>query len=92
MQTNPIPRNLLIIRRPDFRRAAGNMSRSQDWELARLGKVPPVVKLGPSSTGAHLGEVERYLADPLNYRAPHTADKGDDISDTEAGDLALAAQ
>lgn len=46
-------------------------SRSVVYTESKLGRFPPIIKIGNSrASGLRLGEIRRYLQDPAGYRAP----------------------
>lgn len=72
MQFDQLPADARV-RIPDVLAITG-FSRSTFYSLAKAGRVPPVVKLaGGRSSGVRVGDLRRFLKDPIGYRASSAA-------------------
>ena len=63
-----LPDNALIDKHT--RNAVSGLGDSRTYELVKEGRFPPPVKLGPRCVRTRMGDLRRWLADPLGYRAP----------------------
>jgi prophage regulatory protein len=63
---------LTILRRKQAEAATG-LSRSTIYARMAAKTFPPAVRLGARSVGWRVGDIEAFLADPANYRAPEAA-------------------
>ncbi|KHK58138.1 AlpA family transcriptional regulator [Burkholderia sp. A9] len=63
---------LAILRRKQVEAETG-LSKSTIYARTRAGTFPAPVQLGPRSVGWRAGDIDAFLADPANYRAPEAA-------------------
>jgi prophage regulatory protein len=79
-ERKPRPR-LPIVLKPDdlpddalvdkgVRKALTGLGDSWSYELTQQGRFPPPIKLGPRCARWRMGELRRWLSDPLGYRYP----------------------
>lgn len=61
--------SLAILRRKQVERETG-LSRSSIYRRIHAGTFPAPVQLGPRSVGWRIADIERFLSDPMAYRAP----------------------
>ncbi|WP_071852937.1 helix-turn-helix transcriptional regulator [Burkholderia ubonensis] len=59
---------LAILRRKQVERETG-LSRSHLYQRIKDGTFPAPIKLGLKAVGWRAGDIDRFLADPANYRA-----------------------
>ncbi|SOE66784.1 transcriptional regulator, AlpA family [Burkholderia sp. D7] len=50
---------------------------------SKAGTFPPIVRTSTRSSGVRRGELDRWLADPMAYRAPAEDDAAGTTSTTE---------
>ncbi|CAM2179160.1 prophage regulatory protein [Paraburkholderia sacchari] len=63
---------LTILRRRQVEAATG-LSRSTIYSRIKAKTFPPAVRLSLRSVGWRAGDIDAFLADPANYRAPEAA-------------------
>lgn len=61
-----LPDESLVDKR--IRSAVAGIGDSQTYELVKQGRFPAPVKLGPRCVRWRMGDLRRWLADPINYR------------------------
>ena len=61
-----LPDEALVEKR--VRSAVTGVGNSQTYELIKQGRFPPPVKLGLRCSRWRMGDLRRWLADPLGYR------------------------
>jgi prophage regulatory protein len=60
---------MAILRRQQVEAETG-LSRSEIYRRLSRGTFPKQVHLGPKSVGWYRGDVDAFLRNPFNYRAP----------------------
>jgi len=62
-----LPDDALVAK--DIRRAVTGLGDSQTYELIKARRFPAPLKLGARCSRWRMGDLRRWLADPLGYRA-----------------------
>jgi len=63
---------LAILRRKQVEAETG-LSKSTIYARIKAGTFPAPIQIGPRAVGFRAGDIDAFLADPANYRAPEAA-------------------
>jgi prophage regulatory protein len=67
--TEHLRTGLAILRRKQVEHETG-LSRSTIYERIKEGTFPAPIHLGPKAVGWRVADIDKWLADPLHYKAP----------------------